>query len=1146
MTTYTSSSIASYTEIDPKEITTLVIDGFDIPLDPNEINIGSLRAITSNNGLTLYYGHASGIDGDENGVFYSFDQANGFSDVIVANTQRNLNQSKPIIEAGDNNFLVYWESTTSNNEYFYQIISDTGELLGSNVNLNSQIEAVEHIGGDQFIFFDHTTYGYFYTLEVDSTGITRSQTSDTKSSSTGTKHFFDSIKTSNDTVAVTYTSYGYNSNDVFFVEYDIETKSFSEEKLATFSTSLSQKFSHFYELNSTSILLFWIDDDNGKHLLKMRLFDENLSPKSLDIDLGIRLPNAVNSPKDYYAITPYGDDKVILVYRNGEDSGTLYSSAFDKNGKVIAAPQKLDNEPIHSTLPISLYESEGIPYIMYFDSSGQMKIMRLDFNSAPTGDLVITGSTAEDATLTVQSSISDADGLNAFSYSWFRDNELIDGANTASLTLGDDDAGTAITAQIVYLDGNGVTETVLTSATSVIENVNDYPEGEPFFSGDLKQGTPITIDTSAITDADGVGAFSFSWARTSDNINFEVIQTGTSATYTPDQADVGSDIHVEVSYEDGFGTIETIPLSSGLYYSHAVHNVNDQVQGHISLSGLLSEDSVLSSDVSDLTDLDGIGDFSYQWYANGQALQNATSSNYTLTQAEVGKQISVGVSFVDGFGATETVLSSATGVIENVNDPVDGDLIVTGDFMQSDTLSINSDDLTDEDGLGSFQYQWFRNGAEITGAQDATYKLTQNDVGKYITAGVSYVDPYGNHENVISNNANPAVQNKNDSPIGIPEITGFAKVGNTLSVDTSALSDLDGLGQFAFQWFSGAEAIDGAVYHDYTLERGSVGEEISVVVSYIDGFGQAESIQSITTAPVVSSDHQISLAIKNRDGNTIDGFEVLGVAQAGNEEFYFEFDKTQDDSFEVNLMVNPTALSDSFRFQIEDQNTLSDFEFGSTFLDWNPMTNPATITAITNSTVTANGLTTTNQLLPNTEYELANFTSIGGDLNLELTQARLNDDVKNTVSLAGNIETTGASGVAEFTFASSSDVLISTQESYENIYPHDDVNERDALQLMKMLIPNSTETITQADLIASDFNRDGKVDTMDVKAILEYSLGLAGSKEAEWALVQMDELVDNTTSNVDYDLDITLSNLTSDISVDATAILIGDVNNSFV
>ena len=96
-------------------------------------------------------------------------------------------------------------------------------------------------------------------------------------------------------------------------------------------------------------------------------------------------------------------------------------------------------------------------------------------------------------------------------------------------------------------------------------------------------------------------------------------------------------------------------------------------------------------------------------------------------------------------------------------------------------------------------------------------------------------------------------------------------------------------------------------------------------------------MQSITTAPVVSSDHQISLAIKNRDGNTIDGFGSLGVAQSGNEEFYFG-DETQDDSFQKSIMVNPTAHSDSFRFQNQRRpNTLSDFEFGSTFLDWNPI-----------------------------------------------------------------------------------------------------------------------------------------------------------------------------------------------------------------
>ena len=85
----------------------------------------------------------------------------------------------------------------------------------------------------------------------------------------------------------------------------------------------------------------------------------------------------------------------------------------------------------------------------------------------PPTEVSYNGFDCRGYTLTVQSSISDADELNAFSYV-VGDSDKIDGANTASLTLGDDDAGKAA-AQMVYLDGNGVTETVLTSATSVLK-----------------------------------------------------------------------------------------------------------------------------------------------------------------------------------------------------------------------------------------------------------------------------------------------------------------------------------------------------------------------------------------------------------------------------------------------------------------------------------------------------------------------------------------------------------------------------------------------------------------------------------------------------------------------------------------------------
>ena len=83
-------------------------------------------------------------------------------------------------------------------------------------------------------------------------------------------------------------------------------------------------------------------------------------------------------------------------------------------------------------------------------------------------------------------------------------------------------------------------------------------------------------------------------------------------------------------------------------------------------------------------------------------------------------------------------------------------------------------------------------------------------------------------------------------------------------------------------------------------------------------------------------------------------------------------------------------------------------------------------------------------------------------------------DEPGSISDLGYIEQTDATGAAEFIFSSSSDVLISAEEGYENAFPNDQVNELDALRLMEMLIPSSDIAMTQSDMIASDFNRDVK------------------------------------------------------------------------
>ena len=82
----------------------------------------------------------------------------------------------------------------------------------------------------------------------------------------------------------------------------------------------------------------------------------------------------------------------------------------------------------------------------------------------------------------------------------------------------------------------------------------------------------------------------------------------------------------------------------------AVANVNDDPTGTVTITGTGRQGETVTANVSALADADGLGTLSYQWKADGTDISGATSSTYTLTQAEVGKAITVAVSYTDGGG----------------------------------------------------------------------------------------------------------------------------------------------------------------------------------------------------------------------------------------------------------------------------------------------------------------------------------------------------------------------------------------------------------------------------------------------------------------------------------------------------------------
>ena len=251
----------------------------------------------------------------------------------------------------------------------------------------------------------------------------------------------------------------------------------------------------------------------------------------------------------------------------------------------------------------------------------------------------------------------------------------------------------------------------------------------------------MTADTSSLADADGLGALSYEWKA--DGVT---VSGATGASYTLTQAEVGKAITVSVGYTDTGGTTETVDSAA----SAVVTSVNSAPTGGVALTGTATQGSVLTADTSSLADADGLGALSYEWKADGVTISGATGASYTLTQAEVGKAITVSVGYTDTGGTTETVDSAASAVVADVNDAPTGGVALTGTATQGSVLTADTSSLADADGLGALSYEWKADGVTISGATGASYTLTQAEVGKAITVSVGYTDTGGSFETLQS------------------------------------------------------------------------------------------------------------------------------------------------------------------------------------------------------------------------------------------------------------------------------------------------------------------------------------------------------------------------------------------------------------
>lgn len=87
--------------------------------------------------------------------------------------------------------------------------------------------------------------------------------------------------------------------------------------------------------------------------------------------------------------------------------------------------------------------------------------------------------------------------------------------------------------------------------------------------------------------------------------------------------------------------------------------------GSVVITGLPIEGATLAASHA-LVDPDGFGSISWQWFADGVAIESATSETYALTAADVGTVVTVAAVHTDGQGSAETVLSVPTATVASL------------------------------------------------------------------------------------------------------------------------------------------------------------------------------------------------------------------------------------------------------------------------------------------------------------------------------------------------------------------------------------------------------------------------------------------------------------------------------------------------
>ena len=464
-----------------------------------------------------------------------------------------------------------------------------------------------------------------------------------------------------------------------------------------------------------------------------------------------------------------------MVYTTGTGSETKeYALPKIKNG--IGTIRNSEEDPpadasVLSVADAEATEGDAMHFVVTLDPAETVRVT-VDYHTtnigfeytASSSDYTYTNGTLifEPGEITKTVSVPiiadevEDDGETFLLYLWNPVNAQDGGGGVG--TIRDRDAQASVT------DSQEEEEEESSQQEEVTTTPNTSATGAPTISGTVQVGATLTASTSNIADADGMdnATFTYQWIANDGNADAD-IQDATAATYTMVDDDEGKTIKVKVTFTDDRGNEETLTSIATVTVA-AKPNSAATGAPTITGTGTVQVGATLTADTSGIADADGLTNvsYSYQWVAGDTDIDGATGSSYTLTSSDLGKTITVRVTFTDDAGNAESLTSVATvAVAAKPNSEPTGLPTISGTAQVGATLTADTSGIADADGMdnATFTYQWIANDGtmdtDIADATDSTYTLVAADKGKTIKVRVTFTDDGGTQETLVSAATDP-------------------------------------------------------------------------------------------------------------------------------------------------------------------------------------------------------------------------------------------------------------------------------------------------------------------------------------------------------------------------------------------------------